>query len=47
MRPFARRRLMTARPFLVFMRERKPWVRLRRRLWGWKVRLAAMSFESP
>lgn len=29
-RPFARRRLRTARPALVFMRARKPWVRLRR-----------------
>lgn len=29
-RPFARRALMTARPALVFMRTRKPWVRLRR-----------------
>jgi hypothetical protein len=29
-RPFARRALMTARPALVFIRTRKPWVRLRR-----------------
>jgi len=29
LRPFARRRLMTSRPFLVAMRTRNPWVRLR------------------
>jgi len=29
-RPLARRALMTARPLRVFMRTRKPWVRLRR-----------------
>ena len=28
-----------ARPARVRMRRRKPWVRLRRRLLGWKVRL--------
>ena len=28
-----------ARPERVFMRARKPWVRARRRLLGWKVRL--------
>lgn len=43
MRPFARRRLRTARPFFVFIRERKPCVRLRRRLWGWNVRLEAIG----
>lgn len=35
LRPFARRRLNTCRPFLVAMRARKPWVRLRRTLLGW------------
>ncbi len=29
LRPLARRLLMTARPFLVFIRTRKPWVRAR------------------
>ena len=38
MRPFCRRRLRTARPFLVLMRARKPWVRRREVLLGWKVR---------
>ncbi len=33
-RPLARRALMTLRPFLVFIRARKPWVRLRGVLWG-------------
>jgi len=32
--PLARRALMTLRPFLVFIRVRKPWVRLRGVLWG-------------
>lgn len=35
LRPFARRRLSTIRPFFVFMRTRKPWVRRRRRRLGW------------
>ena len=38
LRPFARRRAMTLRPFLVAMRFRKPWTRLRWRFLGWKVR---------
>jgi hypothetical protein len=33
-RPFARRRFRTRRPFLDFMRTRKPCVRRRRRLLG-------------
>lgn len=37
-RPFARRRLSTRRPALVAMRARKPWVRARLILLGWKVR---------
>jgi hypothetical protein len=38
LRPFARRLFSTMRPFFVFMRTRKPWVRRRRRRLGWKVR---------
>jgi hypothetical protein len=38
LRPLARRRASTFWPFLVAMRERKPWRRLRFRLLGWKVR---------
>lgn len=37
-RPLARRAFSTARPALVFMRARKPCVRLRRVLEGWYVR---------
>ena len=36
-RPLARRAFRTRRPFLVRMRARNPWVRLRCRLLGWKV----------
>lgn len=35
LRPLARRALITARPPRVFMRTRKPWVRLRRVTEGW------------
>src|SRR5699024_10448223 len=38
LRPLARRALMTARPPRVFMRTRKPCVRLRRVTEGWNVR---------
>ncbi len=38
-RPLLRRDAKIARPARVRMRRRKPWVRLRRRLLGWKVRL--------
>jgi hypothetical protein len=38
LRPLARRRDNTARPLLVFMRERKPCVFERRRRLGWNVR---------
>ena len=38
-RPLRRRAARIARPARVRMRRRKPWVRLRRRLLGWKVRL--------
>ena len=37
--PRLRRAEMIARPARVRMRRRNPWVRLRRRLLGWKVRL--------
>ena len=36
-RPLARRRLITSRPPRDRMRTRKPWVLLRRRLFGWNV----------
>ena len=38
LRPLARRREITARPLLVFMRERNPCVLERRRRLGWNVR---------
>ena len=38
-RPLRRRAEMIARPARVRIRRRKPWVRLRRRLLGWNVRL--------
>ena len=38
-RPLARRFLRIARPARVFIRARKPCLRLRRRVFGWKVRL--------
>ena len=38
LRPLARRRLSTRRPFLLLIRTRNPWVRLRWRLLGWNVR---------
>jgi len=34
----ARRRLRTMRPFLVRIRTMNPWVRARRRRFGWNVR---------
>lgn len=37
-RPRARRALIMARPFLVFIRARNPWVRLRLISLGWNVR---------
>src|SRR5690242_4853724 len=36
-RPLARRAARTLRPLAVAMRARKPWVRLRCKLLGWKV----------
>src|SRR5207245_1390143 len=38
-RPLRRRAARMARPARVRMRNRKPWVFARRRLFGWKVRL--------
>ena len=45
LRPFARRRDRTSRPFAVAMRARKPWVRLRFILLGWYVLF--IVFPSP
>lgn len=45
LRPRARRRARTRRPFLVAMRARKPWVRFRLRTLGWNVRF--MSVVPP
>jgi hypothetical protein len=42
LRPLARRRFKTCRPFLVAMRTRNPCVLLRRRRFGWNVRLPFM-----
>ena len=42
LRPFARRRLRTSRPFFVLMRTRNPCVRLRWRVLGWNVRFPFM-----
>ena len=39
LRPFARRRFNTRRPFFVLIRTRNPCARLRRRVFGWNVRL--------
>src|SRR4051794_14095815 len=41
LRPLARRRRSTSRPPRVFLRARKPCVRLRLLLWGWYVRFTA------
>lgn len=45
LRPFARRRRRTARPPRVFLRARKPCVRLRLLLWGWYVRLDTANLQ--
>src|SRR5690625_1491460 len=42
-RPWARRRLITLRPFLVAIRARKPWRALRTRTEGWNVLFMASS----
>lgn len=41
-RPLARRRFRTRRPAFVAMRARKPWVRARLILLGWKVRFICL-----
>jgi hypothetical protein len=46
LRPLARRRAISARPALVRIRERKPCLRLRRRLLGWKVRFIDLGPEA-
>lgn len=43
LRPFARRRFRTSRPFLVLIRSRKPCVLRRRLLFGWKVRFISLA----
>jgi len=42
-RPLARRRAITARPLLVRILARKPWVRWRLMLLGWNVLLLMIS----
>ena len=42
-RPRRRRRAKTLRPAFVDIRRRKPWVRLREMLLGWKVRFMASA----
>lgn len=42
-RPLRRRAATMARPARVRMRSRNPWVRARRRLFGWKVRLPLLT----
>jgi hypothetical protein len=42
-----RRAATTARPARVRIRSRKPWVRARRRLFGWKVRLLTFTLRLP
>ena len=44
-RPRRRRRERTRRPAFVAIRRRKPWVRLREMLLGWKVRFMASAPE--
>src|SRR5208283_5832501 len=46
LRPLARRREITARPLLVFMRERNPCVFERRRRLGWNVRFGITELRS-
>jgi hypothetical protein len=45
-RPLARRARMTERPPRVFMRTRKPWVRLRRVTEGWNVRFIGFASQA-
>ena len=46
-RPLRRRAEMIERPARVRIRRRKPWVRLRRRLLGWNVRLLTGKLPNP
>jgi hypothetical protein len=46
-RPLRRRPARMARPARVRIRSRKPCVRARRRLFGWKVRLPLLTVDSP
>lgn len=46
-RPFRRRAATIARPARVRMRSRKPWVRARRRLFGWNVRFTPEGYLLP
>src|SRR5690349_12428985 len=46
LRPFERRRRRTSRPPRVFLRARKPCVRLRLLLWGWYVHFTAYLLAS-
>lgn len=45
-RPFARRRFNTRRPAFVAIRARKPCVRARFKLPGWKVRFMSLNLKS-
>jgi hypothetical protein len=45
-RPLRRRAPKMARPARVRMRRRNPWVRARRRLFGWKVRLPLLTAQN-
>ena len=47
LRPFARRRLMTFRPPVVFIRARKPWLRLRLMLLGWYALMRLQGSGQP
>ena len=46
-RPFARRCFRIRRPLRVLIRFRKPCVRFRRRLFGWKVRFIVPDLQEP
>jgi len=47
LRPFARRRLRTIRPFFVAIRTLNPCAFRRRRVFGWNVRLPFMTSPGP
>ena len=46
LRPLARRARMTLRPPRVFIRTKKPWVRLRRVTEGWNVRFIGVASQA-